>query len=108
MRELRVSVPLTRIAQTRADDMARRDYFDHSSPEGRTPWDYLAEAGYRYSDAGENLAAGQRTDEEVVRAWMESQGHRANLLNRAFVETGIGIARGANGPVIVALFGTPR
>jgi uncharacterized protein YkwD len=107
LRALRVSAALTRAAQAKADEMARLGYFDHNSPEGRTPWDFLAAEGYRYSDAGENLAAGWRTDEEVMRGWMGSEGHRANILSRAFQETGIGIARGAKGDLVVEMFGTP-
>ena len=106
LRALQVSAALTRAAQAKADDMARRDYFDHNSPEGRTPWDFLAAEGYRYSDAGENLAAGWRTDEELMQGWMASHGHRANILSRTFQETGIGIARGAKGFVVVEMFGT--
>ena len=98
---------LTRAAQARAGDMAARGYFAHTNPDGKTPWDFMAEAGYSYRNAGENLAAGQRTAEEAQRAWQRSSGHRANQLNRKFTETGIGIARVPMGVVIVQIFASP-
>ena len=104
---LRHSTALARVAQAKASDMARRGYFSHDTPEGRTPWDALRAAGYAYTSAAENLAAGQRTIETLERGWMRSAPHRANILNRAFVETGVGIASGPDGPVIVQIFGAP-
>lgn len=98
---------LGRAAQARADDMARRGYFAHNSPGGKTPWDFIKETGYRYEAAGENLATGQRTAEEVQRSWQRSSGHRANQLNRRFTETGIGIAKTRSGVVVVQIFASP-
>lgn len=98
---------LTQAAQARADDMARRGYFAHTSPKGKTPWDFIEEAGYTYSNAAENLATGQRTAAEVQRSWERSAGHRANQLNRKFTETGIGIARFRDGVVVVQIFASP-
>lgn len=104
---LRQSLPLARAAQARANDMARRGYFNHDSPEGRTPWDFIHAEGYQYTAAAENLAAGQRTIEALERGWMGSAPHRANIRNRAFVETGVGVASGPDGPVIVQIFVAP-
>jgi len=104
---LRHSVPLARAAQAKADDMARRGYFSHNTPDGRTPWDFIRAEGYRYASVAENLAAGQRTIETLERGWLRSAPHRANIRNRAFSETGVGIASGPDGPVIVQLFAAP-
>ena len=104
---LRHSLPLARAAQAKANDMARRGYFSHDTPDGRTPWDFVLAEGYRYSSVGENLAAGQRTVEALERGWLRSAPHRANIRNRAFSETGVGVARGPDGPVIVQLFAAP-
>ena len=98
---------LTRAAQARADDMARRGYFAHTNPRGKTPWDFITEAGYSYGYAGENLATGQRTAEDVQRSWQRSSAHRANQLNRQFTETGIGIAKFRSGVVVVQIFASP-
>ena len=98
---------LTRAAQARADDMVRRGYFAHTNPRGKTPWDFITEAGYSYGNAGENLATGQRTAEEVQRSWRRSSAHRANQLNRRFTETGIGIAKFRSGVVVVQIFASP-
>ena len=104
---LRHSLPLARAAQAKADDMARRGYFSHDTPDGRTPWDFVRAEGYRYTSVAENLAAGQRTIEALERGWLRSAPHRANIRNRAFAETGVGVASGPDGPVIVQLFAAP-
>jgi uncharacterized protein YkwD len=84
---------LTAAAQLHSEDMLAQDYFDHTSLDGRSPWDRAAAQGYP-SPSGENIAKGQRTAEEVVRAWMESPGHRANILNCDSREIGVGYADG--------------
>ena len=94
---------LTQAAQAKADDMVRRRYFAHSSPDGKTPWTFIAETGYRYRRAAENLASRYRNDEELQAGWMRSSGHRANILNGQFRETGIGIA----GSYVVQMFAQP-
>ena len=104
---LRHSIPLARAAQAKANDMASRGYFSHDTPDGRTPWDFIRAEGYRYSSAAENLAAGQRTIDALERGWLRSAPHRANIRNRAFSETGVGVASGPDGPVIVQLFAAP-
>jgi len=104
---LSVNQRLARAAQARADDMARRNYFSHTSPDGRTPWDFIEDTGYQYSNVGENLATGQRTAAEVQRSWERSSGHRANQLNRKFTETGIGVAPFRTGVVVVQIFASP-
>ena len=82
---------LVQAARGHSIDMAVNDYFSHTSLDGRSPWDRMADAGYTsFSSAGENIAAGQSTTTRVVNGWMGSSGHRANILNCNFTETGIG------------------
>ena len=98
-------------AKKKAEDMAQKGYFAHTSPEGLTPWYWLFEAGYNFSAAGENLAVDFSDSEEVNRAWLNSPGHRANILNSKFTEIGIATARGIyNGretTFVVQFFGRP-
>lgn len=86
---LTVDDRLIEAARAHSADMAQRDYFDHESPEGHGPAERADEAGY---DAwgGENIAVGYRTAQEVVDAWMDSDGHRANIENCGYVAIGIG------------------
>lgn len=79
-------------AQRHSEDMAQRGYFDHVSPEGLDPGDRITSTGYRWSRYGENIAAGYPTAERVVEGWMNSPGHRANILNCDFQEIGVGYA----------------
>ncbi|GAA2361686.1 CAP domain-containing protein [Dactylosporangium salmoneum] len=72
-------------------DMARRDYFSHTTPEGVEFATRIKAEGYSWSGAGENIAAGQGTPEQVMDAWMHSEGHRANILNCKFVDLGVGL-----------------
>src|SRR3989344_6773903 len=85
---------LNRAAQLKAEDMAAKSYFAHTSPEGRTPWYWLEQVGYRYTYAGENLAVNFFESGDVSRAWMNSPSHRANIMKGDFTEIGIGVARG--------------
>jgi uncharacterized protein YkwD len=108
---LRVNPVLERAAQLKADDMATKGYFAHNSPEGLTPWHWFKSAGYNFVYAGENLAVRFYDSVDVVRAWMDSPGHRANILNSHFTEIGIGIAEGTfeGRPTVfvVQMFGSP-
>jgi uncharacterized protein YkwD len=81
---------LTSAAQDHATDMARNDYFSHTSRDGRTFSDRLRATGLSFRTGGENIARGQRTATEVVQAWMSSAGHRRNILNCAFTRIGVG------------------
>jgi uncharacterized protein YkwD len=110
-RPLTVNATLTAVAQAHSQDMATNDYFDHNSQDGRTPFDRMTAAGYRYSTAAENIAAGQRTPRDVMTAWMNSPGHRANILNCALTEIGVGYATRSSsqyGVYWTQDFGTPR
>ncbi|MFI8962593.1 sigma-70 family RNA polymerase sigma factor [Streptomyces sp. NPDC053493] len=95
---------LTRAAQGHSDDMAARNFFDHTNPDGDGPGERVTAAGYRWSTYGENIAMGQRTPAEVMESWMNSPGHRANILNCSFKEIGIGI-HSAGGPYWTQVFG---
>jgi uncharacterized protein YkwD len=87
---LAVNDTLARIAQAHAQDMADNDIFDHVGSDGRSPFQRMSDAGYDYQLAAENIAAGLATPAEAVALWMDSPGHRANILNCALRETGVG------------------
>ncbi|WP_157407741.1 CAP domain-containing protein [Actinomadura atramentaria] len=99
---------LRRAAQAFSADMAARNFFDHTSPDGSTPGDRITAAGYRWSTYGENIAAGQRTPADVMNAWMNSPGHRANILNCAFTGLGVGLATAGGTPRWTQDFAAPR
>ena len=109
---LAYSETLTQAAQAKAHDMAEKGYFAHTSPDGIDPWFWFNEAGYTFSYAGENLAINFADSADVEQAWMESPGHRANILNEKFTEIGIATAvgeyEGKRTVFVVQLFGTPR
>ncbi len=74
--------------------MVARDFYAHTAPDGSRPWDRAAAAGSRCRTVGENIACGQRSAAEVVRGWMNSPGHRANILRPEFTRIGVGLAGG--------------
>lgn len=92
-------------AQGHSEDMAARDFFDHTDPDGADPGKRITAAGYRWSTYGENIAKGQQTAESVMTSWMNSPGHRANILNCAFKNIGVGIHDGSGGPWWTQNFG---
>ncbi|MFF8812749.1 CAP domain-containing protein [Streptomyces pactum] len=85
---------LTAAAQAHSDDMAARDFFAHTSPEGREPWHRATAAGCGHRTIGENIACGRRTPAGVVQDWMDSPGHRANILSPDFTWLGVGYTAG--------------
>jgi uncharacterized protein YkwD len=91
---LAVDPLLTTAAQTYSADMAARAFYSHTSPEGTQPWDRAAAAGSTRRSIGENIACGQRSADEVVDGWMNSPGHRANILKPGFTHIGVGFAGG--------------
>ncbi len=96
-------------ASDRVRDMFEQGYFDHVSPDGTQPFVWARHRGYRYSTIGENLAEGQRSAREVVNGWMNSPGHRANILGSSFEDCGLAIAPGSptgrtRGYTFVALY----
>jgi len=109
---LQWSPVLAEAARGKAEDMAEKGYFAHTSPEGVTPWQWFRKAGYRYRYAGENLAVYFSDSWDVHTAWMDSAGHRANILSGKFTEIGIaaakGIYQGRETIFVVELFGKPQ
>ncbi|MFH9756454.1 CAP domain-containing protein [Streptomyces griseus] len=101
---LSTSAPLTSLAQNFSEDMAARGFFDHTDPDGDTPWDRAAQAGVQGLGA-ENIARGQADAQAVMEAWMNSEGHRANILNCDYKTIGIGVHEGSGGPWWVQNFG---
>ncbi|MDW4905375.1 CAP domain-containing protein [Streptomyces sp. ADMS] len=97
---------LTRAAQAHSTDMVVRAFYSHTGPDGSQPWDRAAAAGSTRRTIGENIACGQRSSAEVVEGWMNSPGHRANILKREFTHIGIGFAGGGRaGTYWTQLFG---
>ncbi|GAA3047903.1 sigma-70 family RNA polymerase sigma factor [Streptomyces glomeratus] len=89
---------LEQAAQGHSDDMAARNFFEHTNPDGADPGQRITAAGYRWSTYGENIARGQQTPQAVMDSWMNSPGHRANILNCSFKNIGVGIHKGSGGP----------
>lgn len=87
---------LSRVARYKSQDMKDRGYFSHTSPTYGSPFQMMKSFGITYRSAGENIARGQRTPSEVVNAWMNSVGHRANILNASFTEIGVGYVANGN------------
>ncbi|MFN3188580.1 MAG: CAP domain-containing protein [Candidatus Paceibacteria bacterium] len=105
------SATLDAAAKMKAEHMAAEEYFAHDSPGGITPWYWFERAGYVYAHAGENLAIHFQDSDEVVKAWMNSPTHKANVIGAQYTEIGIGTAkgkyRGHPTVFVVQLFGTP-
>lgn len=87
---LKVDIELSKVAREKSKDMAINNYFSHTSPTYGSPFDMMKKFGISYTAAGENIAKGQRSPQEVVNAWMNSSGHRANILNPNFTHIGVG------------------
>ncbi len=109
---LKESFQLDASAQVKADDILARQYFEHVAPDGKTVSDLVGEQGYVYIKIGENLALGNfKNDADVLAAWMASPGHRANIVDPAFTEIGVGVAhglyKGSQVYVAVQHFGRP-
>lgn len=103
---------LSQSAELKAKDMFYKNYWAHTSPDGKSPWDFFKTAGYEYSVAGENLAKDFYDTEGLMKAWMNSPTHRENIINSKYDEIGIGVVNGVLGGVkttlVVQHFGTPR
>ncbi|HYM62566.1 MAG TPA: CAP domain-containing protein [Thermoanaerobaculia bacterium] len=100
-------------ADDRMRDMENNGYWGHVSPDGRSPFVWLPIHGYLYSNAGENLASGFETTEVLLASWMESEGHRENILSIVFRDCGVAIIDGstlgrASGRSVVVLFARAR
>lgn len=110
---LTIDTRLTQAAQAKAVDMVQKGYWAHNSPGGRAPWNFIADSGYGYSVAGENLAYGFNTADATLTAWMNSPEHRANVLSDQYRNVGFGIVNAQNfqgkpaTTVVVAMYGAP-
>ncbi len=92
---LKENAKLNQSAKAKLDDMFKQQYFEHESPQGRGPSDLAKAAGYEYISIGENLALGNfESDADLVEAWMNSPGHRANILNKQYTEIGVAVGQG--------------
>ncbi|MBQ8392988.1 MAG: SafA/ExsA family spore coat assembly protein [Clostridia bacterium] len=96
LKELTYNWELSRVARYKSQDMKDNKYFSHTSPVYGSPFQMMKSFGITYKTAGENIARGQRTPEEVVNAWMNSSGHRANILNSSFTQIGVGYVADGN------------
>ncbi len=97
LKPLEAKQDLTSVAQLKAEDMYNSKYFSHTSPNYGSPFDMMRKYGISYRAAGENIAMGQRTAAQVVQDWMNSPGHRANILNTNYTEIGVGVYQSYNG-----------
>lgn len=105
------SKTLNQAAYLKAKDMIEKNYFNHKSPQGITPWYWFGQAGYTYKYAGENLAIGFFDSTEVYNAWLNSPSHKDNIINANYKETGVAVMSGFGGNdtvVVVQLFGSPK
>lgn len=87
---------LSRVARYKSQDMKDKNYFSHTSPTYGSPFQMMKSFGITYKTAGENIAKGYATPEAVVNGWMNSSGHRANILNSSFTHIGVGYVSGGN------------
>lgn len=109
--DLQLNDKLSEAAFLKAQDMYEAQYWAHVSPSGVQPWKWFGDVGYNYSAAGENLAKNYPTSKATVEAWMNSESHRANILNSEFKEVGFavldGVLENQNTTLVVALYGSP-
>lgn len=96
LKPLTANWELSRIARYKSEDMSNNGYFSHTSPTYGTPFQMIRAFGLSYRSAGENIAYGQRTPAAVVNAWMNSSGHRANILNASYTQIGVGYCASGN------------
>lgn len=88
---------LSNLARTKSQDMINSKYFSHISPTYGSPFNMMENVGINFSAAGENIAMGQSTPAQVMNAWMNSAGHRANILSGSYTQIGVGLAKNKNG-----------
>ena len=107
--ELKHSHTLDLAAQKKAEDMLKKNYFAHTSPDGIKPWHWFKEVKYNYTFAGENLAMNFVEAEDAMQAWMNSLTHRDNIVNKNYEDIGIAVAvgqlEGHQTTLVVQLFG---
>ena len=96
LKALTADAKLSYMARLKSEDMRDKKYFSHTSPTYGTPFQMMKDFGISYRSAGENIAMGQRTPSEVVTAWMNSPGHRANILSASYTKIGVGYVSDGN------------
>ncbi|MEK3797405.1 CAP domain-containing protein [Peribacillus sp. FSL H8-0477] len=96
LKALEMDTELSKVAGIKSQDMKDKNYFDHTSPTYGSPFDMMKSFGINYSAAGENIAMGQTTPQQVVTSWMNSEGHRANILSANFTHIGVGHVESGN------------
>lgn len=94
---LKANWELSRVARMKSQDMINKNYFSHQSPTYGSPFQMMESFGIRYSSAGENIAKGQQSPSAVMHAWMNSPGHRSNILSTSYSEIGVGLAVSKSG-----------
>ncbi|MDU0200869.1 MULTISPECIES: CAP domain-containing protein [Paenibacillus] len=94
LNSLSLNSSLSKVAMAKAQDMYNNNYFDHQSPTYGSPFDMMTAFGVTYNSAGENIAKGQTSPTEVMNQWMNSPGHRANILNSSYTQIGIAYYNG--------------
>ncbi len=99
LKPLTLNKELSNVATVKSQDMINKGYFDHTSPTYGSPFDMMKSFGISYKAAGENIAKGQKTPSEVMNSWMNSPGHRANILSPNFTELGVGVAKDSKGTI---------
>ena len=111
LESLTYSSTLSESAKEKAEDMFKYDYWSHNSPQGKTPWTFFDTVGYKYSIAGENLAKDFYDTDSLMKAWMNSPTHKANIVQNKYKEIGIAVVNGTLGGIkttlVVQHFGTP-
>ncbi|MET3195141.1 putative YkwD family protein [Bacillus sp. OAE603] len=96
LKPFKINNELSKVSCIKSQDMTDKNYFDHNSPTYGSPFDMMKKFGISYKTAAENIAKGQKTPEEVVKAWMNSSGHRANILNSNLDQIGVGFDSRSN------------
>ena len=97
LQALKADWEISRVARYKSQDMINKKYFSHTSPTYGSPFKMLETFGIRFSSAGENIAYGQQTPAAVMNSWMNSSGHRANILSPSYTHIGVGLAKSSSG-----------
>ena len=97
LQSLQQNWELSRVARYKSQDMINKGYFAHNSPTYGSPFQMMESFGIKFSAAAENIAQGQRTPEQVMNNWMNSPGHRNNILSPSYYQIGVGVAKDSKG-----------
>jgi len=97
LQKLTLNAQICKVARIKSQDMINKKYFSHTSPTYGSPFRMMESFGIRFSAAGENIAYGQKTPAEVMKTWMNSPGHRENILSKTYTQIGVGLATSKTG-----------